>query len=136
VRVIIDTNVIVSRLLISGSVSARAVDKAITEADVMTSDATVGELVDVLARKKLDRYVTIEERQEFVRRFLQITSMIPVISEIDDCKDPADNHFLALALDAEASCIVTGDKALLALSPWRDIVILSPSEFLSFELGP
>jgi hypothetical protein len=53
-----------------------------------------------------------------------------VLSEIDDCPDPADNRFLALALDVSARVIVTGDRDLLALHPWRGVEILTPAEFL------
>jgi len=129
-RVVIDTNALISRLLITQSVPARAVDRALTGMEIVVSEATVGELADVLARDKWDRYVSIEDRQEFIRRLLQIGTLVPVLSEIDDCPDPADNHFLALALDAGAGVIITGDRDLLDLHPWRNIPILTPGTFL------
>ena len=133
-RVVVDTNVLVSRLLIAGSVSARAVDRAIAQAEVVISEATMSELADVLARNKLDRYISINDRQGFILRFMRVATLVPVISEIDDCPDPADNHFLALAHDAQAEFIITGDKALLSLHPWRGIVILTPSDFLKVDI--
>ena len=69
-RVVIDTNVLVSRLLVTGSVSACAVDKALVREEVIISESTVDELTDVLSREKWDRYVSIKDRQEFVRRLL------------------------------------------------------------------
>jgi putative PIN family toxin of toxin-antitoxin system len=129
-RVVIDTNALISRLLLAQSVPARAVDRALSDMEIVVSEAAVGELADVLARDKWDRYVTIEDRQEFIRRLLQIGTLVPVLSEIDDCPDPADNHFLALALDAGAGLIITGDRDLLELHPWRNIRILTPAEFL------
>jgi uncharacterized protein len=98
--------------------------------EIVVSEATIGELADLLGRDKWDRYVSIEDRQEFIRRLLQICALVPVLSEIDDCRDAADNRFLALALDAGASVIITGDRDLLDLDPWRDIRILTPAEFL------
>jgi putative PIN family toxin of toxin-antitoxin system len=85
---------------------------------------------DVLGRDKWDPYVSIEDRQEFIRRLPQICAPVPVLSEINDCRDAVDNRFLALALDAGASVIVTGDRDLLDLHPWRDIRILMPAGFL------
>jgi putative PIN family toxin of toxin-antitoxin system len=129
-RVVIDTNALVSRLLLAQSVPARAVDRALKGMEVVVSEATVEEPADVLAREKWNRYVSVEDRQEFIRRLLQICTLVPVLSEIDDCPDPADNRFLALALDAKARVIVTGDRDLLALHPWRGVEILTPAEFL------
>lgn len=51
-RVVVDTNALVSRLLLSGSVPAQAVDKALTQTEVVVSAATMEELADVLSRKK------------------------------------------------------------------------------------
>jgi putative PIN family toxin of toxin-antitoxin system len=129
-RVIIDTNVLVSRLLIAGSVSARAVDKALAQGEVVVSEATMEELADVLSRNKWERYVSLEDRQEFVRRFLRVATMVPVVSEVTECRDPKDNRYLALAFDAEADFIVTGDKDLLALHPWRSTEIITPANFV------
>jgi putative PIN family toxin of toxin-antitoxin system len=106
------------------------VDRTLKDLEVVVSEATIGELADVLAREKWDRHVTIEDRQEFIRRWLQICTLVPVLSEIDDCRDAADNQFLALALDAGANVIITGDKDLLDLHPWREIRFLTPAAFL------
>ena len=92
------------------------------------------ELAEVLSRNKWDRYVSIKDRQEFIRRLLHVATMIPVLSEVTDCRDPKDNQFLALAADAEADCIVSGDKDLLVLHPWRGIAIVSPADFLEMDL--
>ena len=131
VRVVIDTNVWSSRLLLAHSVAARAVDKALEEFEVVVSEASVDALADVLSREKLDRYVSVRDREEFLRRLLQVTTMVSVLSEISDCRDPKDNRFLALALDSQSERIVSGDADLLALNPWRGIEIVSPGAFLA-----
>lgn len=130
-RVVVDTNVWISRLLLSNSVSARAVDKALAQFEVVVSEASVEELADALSREKFDRYVSLQDREEFLRRLLQVTTMVSVLSEITDCRDPKDNRFLALALDSESDCVVSGDDHLLALNPWRGIRIVSPRAFLA-----
>ena len=130
-QVVIDTNVWISRLLLADSVSARAVDVALEEFEVVVSDATVDELTRVLSREKFDRYVSVRDREEFLRRLLRATTNVAVLSEISDCRDPKDNRFLALALDSGSDCIVSGDADLLALNPWRGIRIISPGVFLA-----
>ena len=119
-RVVIDTNVWVSRLVVSGS-AARAVDKALGESEVMVSEMLIKELAEVLAREKFDRYVAVRDREEFLRRVLQVTTTAP---------DPDDNRLLALALDSRSGCVVTGDRDLLALDPWRGLAIVTPASFL------
>ena len=130
-RVVIDTNVWISRLLLADSVAARAVDKALVEFEVVVSEASVDELARVLSRAKFDRYVSVRDREEFLRRLLQVTTMVAVLSEVSDCRDPKDNRFLALALDSESDRIISGDADLLALNPWRGVKIVSPATFLA-----
>ncbi|MYJ75272.1 MAG: putative toxin-antitoxin system toxin component, PIN family [Gammaproteobacteria bacterium] len=129
-RVVIDTNVWVSRLLLADSVAARAVDSALRNSEVIVSEPLIEELADVLAREKFDRYVSLADREEFLRRILQVAATFPVLSEVDDCRDADDNRLLALALDSQSDYILTGDKDLLTMSPWRGILIISPRAFL------
>ena len=129
-RVVIDTNVWVSRLLLASSIAARAVDRALQNHEAVVSEASVEELADVLSRRKFDKYVSLEDRQEFLRRVLQVATVVPVLSVVTDCRDPKDNAFLALALDSGSECIISGDSDLITLSPWRDIVIVPPRVFL------
>lgn len=128
-RVVIDTNVWVSRLLLANSVSARAVDMALDEHDVVVSEASMEELADVLSRGKFDRYTSREDRVDFVRRVLQVATMVPVLSEIADCKNPQDNRILALAFDSGSECLISGDRVLVTQSPWRGIAIVPPGVF-------
>jgi predicted nucleic acid-binding protein len=75
-RVVVDTNALVSRLLLSVSIPGRAVDKAVDEAQLLISEATLEELADVLARAKFDPYITVGERQEFLRLLDRIAVMV------------------------------------------------------------
>jgi putative PIN family toxin of toxin-antitoxin system len=50
---------------------------------------------------------------------------------ITACRDPKDDKFLEAALAAEADCIVSGDSDLLDLSPFENIPVLRPAEFLA-----
>ena len=47
------------------------------------------------------------------------------------CRDPSGDKFLELAVSGEASLIVTGDRDLLALTPFRTVEIVTPAQFLA-----
>lgn len=130
-RVVIDTNTLISRLLLPASVPAQAVRKAVAEVQLLASDATMMELADVLARPKFGPYVTIAERQEFLRLFDRIAERIPIIHMVHACRDPKDDKFLELAVNGEAHLIITGDADLLTLRPFRGINILTPASYLT-----
>ncbi|HEX3520611.1 MAG TPA: putative toxin-antitoxin system toxin component, PIN family [Stellaceae bacterium] len=130
-RVVVDTNALISRLLLPASVPAQAVRQVVAEAQLLASDATIMELADVLARAKFDPYVTIAERQEFLRLFGRIAERIPIIHIVRACRDPKDDKFLELAVNGEAHLIITGDADLLAIHPFRGIDILTPANYLT-----
>jgi uncharacterized protein len=129
-RVVVDTNVMVSRLLRFDSVPGRAVEKAIHTATLLVTPATMSELADVLAREKFDRYVTLEQRLQFIRLIAHTAEFVPIIHPIRECRDPTDDKFLEVALNGRADVIVTGDTDLLEMHPWRKVEILSPAHFL------
>ena len=129
-RVVIDTNVLVSRLLLPDSIPAQAARKARQKGRLLVSEATMYELADVLSRRKLDRYITVEDRKQFLRELRRVTELIPIIQLVRECRDPQDDKFLELALNGRADVIITGDADLLALNPWREIAIASPGEYL------
>lgn len=50
--------------------------------------------------------------------------------EVRACRDASDDKFLEVIVNGHASCLVSGDKDLLSLHPFRGIPILSPADFL------
>ena len=88
------------------------------------------ELADVLSRRKLDRYVSLENRKQFIRELRRVAELIPIIQIVRECRDPRDDKFLEVALNGRADLIVTGDQDLIAINPWREIEIVSPAEYL------
>ncbi len=130
-RLVIDTNALISRLLLPGSIPGQAVRKAVAEDQLLASDDTIMELADVLARPKFDPYMTVDERREFLRLFDRIAERIPIIHVVRACRDPKDDKFLELAVNGAAQLIITGDGDLLALHPFRGIDILTPAHYLT-----
>ncbi len=129
-RIVVDNNVLISRLLLPASVPGRAVRKAIDSGQLLVSDATLTELATVLARPKFDPYVTIGDRQEFIRLLGRVAERIPITYTIHACRDPKDNMILELAVNGQADLIVTGDQDLLALNAVREIPIITPVIYL------
>jgi putative PIN family toxin of toxin-antitoxin system len=129
-RVVIDTNVLVSRLILPQSLPAQAVRRAELKALLLISEATMYELADILARPKFDRYVSLDDRKSFLRRLGQIAESVSITQLIRECRDPKDDKFLEVALNGRADVIITGDADLLEMHPWRGIAILSPVGYL------
>jgi uncharacterized protein len=130
-RIVVDTNVLVSRLILPQSVPAQALRRAELEGRLLVSEATMYELADVLSRPRFDRYVNRENRKGFLQRLGNIAELVPIIRLVRECRDPKDDKVLEVALNGTADVIITGDSDLLMLNPWRGVAIVSPSEFSS-----
>lgn len=132
-KFVFDTNTFISAALIEGSVNDLALDKAFKTGKVIVSEATFAELTEVLFRKKFDKYLTDERRLQILQKLERDTVICEVNITLSDCSDPKDNKFLELAVAANAFCIVTGDKDLLVMHPFRNIAILSSADFLKIQ---
>jgi uncharacterized protein len=132
-RFVLDTNVVVSALLLADSIPRRAFDKAITQGTILICVPTLFELADVLHRKQFNKYLLEEERMRFLAGLLKESELLEITETITECRDPKDNKFLELASRGKADCIISGDDDLLALNPFREIRIMTPREFLDWE---
>lgn len=130
-RFVVDTNTFISSVLIASSVPDLAVQKARRTGILLFSDATFEELSQVISRPKLDRYVAIDTRVEFIARLREETEQVDIQERIVACRDPKDDQFLEVAINGNASCIITGDQDLLVLHPFRNLEIVSPAQFLT-----
>lgn len=126
----IDTNTLISSILIAASVPDLALRKARVEGVLLFSAATFEELQQVITRPKFDRYVSMTLRIEFMARLREASEQIEVIETITARRDPKDDQFLAVAVNGNASYIITGDRDLLSLHPFRQVSIISPAQFL------
>jgi len=122
-RIVIDTNVLISGLLSTTSTPARALERAVTIGRLVATKETLRELIDKLSSSKFDRYVTRARRDELLNR------LAPVM-DIHAARDPKDNKFLEAAVNGRASVIVTGDRDLLELHPFRGVEIVTAAQYL------
>ena len=132
--VVVDTNVLVSGLFRHPS-PARQILHQFRDGEftLAISPSLLGELVEVVTRPPLRRLIdreTIEELIDNIREdalLIQPTQSVRVVAA-----DPDDDRVFACALAAEAGCIVSGDRAVLAVARWRDIPVVSPRAFLAW----
>jgi uncharacterized protein len=129
-RYVLDTNVIISALLSKNSNPAKVVRAVFEVGDVLLSLDLLQEISEVISRHKFAKFITIEEREEFLERFVQDTILVEIIEEIQACRDPKDDLVLELAVSGGAEYIISGDKDLLVLNPFRNIKIVTAQEFL------
>jgi putative PIN family toxin of toxin-antitoxin system len=125
-----DTNVLISALLFEQSTPAQAFFAALHAGEVLVSADVIVELNDVLGREKFARYVNEEERARFLQSLLREARLVETKEKVRACRDPNYDKFLELAVNGGADCIVSGDKDLLSLDPFRGIPILTPDRFL------
>ena len=134
-HVVFDTSTLVSAALRADAIPQRAFLLAILEHHVFVSKETLGELDRVLKLKKFDRYVDLDVRSEFVKKLRRDSVHCTVPKELllavsGVCRDPKDDPILALSLAAGAEILVSSDRDLLVLHPWRGIRIVTPADFL------
>jgi putative PIN family toxin of toxin-antitoxin system len=134
-RVVIDTNVIVSGILSSKGAPAELLN-AWRERRflLLTSSAIVAEVWAVMQYPRIRlKYHISDEETEHVIALLEHDALL-VAGETDVAgsvpEDPKDEMFLACALDGQADVIVSGDHHLLDLGSYRDIPIMTARQFL------
>src|ERR1700733_7900429 len=128
---VFDTNILVSALFDNDSIPALALKKARVNGILLISDEIAAEYISVFSREKFNKYVPQSLRFSFVENI--ISNALPVIIEspVKVCRDPKDDMFLSIAVNAKATCIITGDNDLLVLHPFQEISIITPHDFLN-----
>ncbi len=130
VRVVLDTNIIISALLQDGLPRKIWLAFKRKELKLLISPLMFEEVVIVLARPKFHNLIKEIDRKEavvFIKLFAEFVEPVP---RIEICRDPKDNHILACGLKADA--IVSGDDDILTLSKSFPVPIMRPREFLTW----
>jgi putative PIN family toxin of toxin-antitoxin system len=131
IRIVLDSNVILSAGLFKGSTPRQTLNKASTTGQILMSNEILAELTDIFNRPKFDKYSSKQLRNEFLNDFLAIVENVQIVQKITACRDRKDDKFLELAVNGKANYIITGDQDLLVLNPFQDITIISVSDYLS-----
>ena len=129
VRIVLDTNILISALLFKGEVS-KIVDlwKNGTIIPILSQE-TFAEFKQVLAYPKFalsgeEIDVLIEEE---MLPFSEVTHITEEVNGV--CRDKEDDKFLSCAVSAAADLIVSGDKDIVSLRRYQGIPIMKVAEF-------
>jgi len=138
-RVVIDTNVIVSGLLFAGLPGQLLDEVRADHLDMCISEVLLSELQDVLSRAKFAYWLdqtdlTVRELVANLRRIATIVT-VPEVPRIV-IADPDDDHVLAAAVAANAGLIITGDSDLLSLGSHMGIAIVTVRQALARMAKP
>ena len=136
-RIVLDTNTLVSGVISAGGPPRRLLDGARTQTfEMCSSTVLLAELLDVLTREKFAARLTqagltplniVSELRRMA--YMVAPENVPRVIE----SDPDDDHVIACAVAAQADLIVSGDKHLHSLGgQYKDIRIVSAIEAIEF----
>jgi uncharacterized protein len=128
-RVVFDTNILVSALVFPGGQGEAALRRVIEEIDqLVLSRPILDELLDILGRK----FARDAEELAHVAVFMSDLAVIVAPKRrLRVVKDEPDNRIIECAVAGRADAIVTGDKALLALKNYRSIRMLALRDYVA-----
>ena len=129
---VVDTNV-----LVSGVIAPHGAPRRILEAwhagrfTLVTSEAIIAEVARVLRYPRIyERYNLIEDDVVAVIGSLGTDAeVVAGLYEVRRSSDPADDVFLACALEGRAETLVSGDRHLLEIGSYHGVLIVTPRQF-------
>jgi uncharacterized protein len=131
-RVVIDTNLVLSALVFGGSIARLRLAWQSDRFVPLASKSTITELIRVLAYPKFK--LTKAEQEDLLADYLPFcdTVLLPKqLPTIPECRDPFDAPFLILALVGNADYLVTGDRDLLCLGDIFACPIVTVEKFFT-----
>ena len=127
-RIVVDTNIFVSAALKQRSLPNLALYQASRRCVLLKSVVTEAQFFEVIARPYLAPMIAPDTR-DWLTQLMRSAELVTITERIAVCRDPTDDKFLELAVNGHADMILTGDKDLLVLNPFRDIPIVGPATF-------
>jgi uncharacterized protein len=132
-KIVLDTNVFISSIFFHGP-PAQILD-AWKKSKIQI----------VLSKEIIDEYQRVAEALAEKFPEIDISSIIDLIAihaeivdtediEVFECEDPDDNKFIECAIASKTKLIVSGDKHLLKISGYREIVVHNPRNFVDLYL--
>jgi putative PIN family toxin of toxin-antitoxin system len=127
-RVVFDTNIYISALMLPGGKAESAIMRIINGDDTLViSRDIIDEVLTVLARKFSK---DSEALSKVAVNLADIGVLVSPAARLKIFDDESDNRILECAVAGGAEAIVTGDKAMLMLKKHQDIKIITLNEFL------
>lgn len=133
-RYVVDSGVFVAAALSAKGAPRRLLEAAVAgRVGLVVSDHLLGELSDVLQRPKFRRWLSIEQADTFVQAIALLSEhrRDPDLERRQRlCRDPKDEYLIALAEDAEATFLVSGDADLQAVE-YGPVLVRDPASALT-----
>ena len=129
-RILCDTNVLIASLIANG-VCHELLEGCFVNHDLVVSEFILEELREKLIDKFKYSAGTSANAVQLFRSRMEIA--IPVSLDAPVSRDPDDDNILAAALAGRCDIIISGDKDLLELQRFGDILILSPRQFMDLS---
>ena len=127
-RVVFDTNILISALVIPGSLAEKAISRIIEGQDeLVISPDIIKEVMSVLSskfgreREALSHVAVI---------LLELGELVKPVQQVRVLRDEPDNRILECAVFSNADLIVTGDKEMLRLKEYMGVKIASLRDYL------
>lgn len=127
-RVVIDTNVLISAIFWSGRPKQLLHEVRRGHVTFLSSEPLLSELREILTRNDKPFNLSSEAADHVIRTLSGFAEIVTTVSHITACADEADNRVLECAVDGGAEYIVTGDQGLLNLRYFRGAAIVSVAE--------
>lgn len=129
-RVVIDTNVLVSGLLSPYGASAEIVRMLVAGSlDLLYDARIVSEYREVLLRPKFSfDKVYVSQLIEFITHFGVPVASTPIFRHLSDLDD---EPFLEVAISGKAECLITGNVVHYPVKSRRKLKVLAPRQFLN-----
>jgi putative PIN family toxin of toxin-antitoxin system len=139
VRLVLDTNVVASALLWSGSPRQLLHYGRVGRVTLITSASLLAELTDILSRVKFEKKIaeSLLSVDEIVDLYAELAELVRPTPLPRLAPDPDDDVVIGTAIAAKAEFVVTGDKALLSVEQYKGVRIVSVREALNVvDLNP
>ncbi|MCD6247955.1 MAG: putative toxin-antitoxin system toxin component, PIN family [Hadesarchaea archaeon] len=130
-RIVVDTNVFISSLIRGGKPRQLIFKIDGVNVKLVSSEPLLKELVSILAKDKIRRYVSRRDVEEFLKYLGKRMVLVEIKSGFKVVKDdPKDDVVLNTAYSAKADYIVSGDKHLTSLRRFKSIKVVTANEML------
>lgn len=126
-KVVIDTNVVVSGIFFGGN--PRRVLEAVIKGNTIAcaSPEIISEYEDIIEEMIQRRQGRL--RKDILSPFVAELKIYEPKIRVSACRDPEDDKFLSCALDAKAFYIISGDKDLLDMKQYKEVEIVTAADF-------
>jgi putative PIN family toxin of toxin-antitoxin system len=129
-RIVIDTNVLISATFWTGKPKQLLNKVRRGQVTFITSETLLEELKEVLTREDKPFKLSEEKAERVVTTMRDLAEIVQTKSHLTVCQDEMDNRVIECAIDGRAECIVSGDLHLLGLKSFKNVKIMTASEFL------